>query len=50
MSAHSLWIKINGIKYLTNRTVLLISVDEPLPEFDLIFSIAYYEDKRVIFT
>lgn len=47
---HYLWIEINGIKYLINRTVLLISVDKPLPEFGLISSILSYGDKRIIFT
>lgn len=47
---HYLWIEINGIKYLINRTILLISVDETLPEFGLISSILCYEDKRVTFT
>ncbi|KYQ48388.1 hypothetical protein ALC60_12569 [Trachymyrmex zeteki] len=50
-SAHYLWIEINRIKYFSNRnTILLISVDEPLPEFGLISSIICYEDERITFT
>ena len=47
---HYLWIEINGIKYLANHTILLTSVDEPLPEFDLISSIYCYKGIKVIFT
>ncbi|KYN30069.1 hypothetical protein ALC57_00474 [Trachymyrmex cornetzi] len=50
-SAHYLWIEINGIKYFSNRNpILLISIDEPLPEFGLISSIICYEDERITFT
>lgn len=45
-----MWVKVNGIKYIVKKTVLLTNVDEPLPQFSRFETIERDENNELLFS